>query len=92
MGQINVTDNLFYDLVSIQYHALKGQEVYDKFLKDAGSNQEIAQFITQVKEQDVQRAQQCHRFLSQLSGGGTGEPYPTETGAGATTGAAAGTR
>jgi len=79
MGNQNiVTSNLFYDLVSIQYHALKGQEVYSRFIKDAQGNQELVTFFEQVRDQDIQRAEACHRFLTQLSGGG-GEPYPTET-------------
>jgi hypothetical protein len=98
-GTTNVTDNLFYDLVSIQYHALKGQEVYDKFTKDAQGQQEIVQFFEQVKQQDIQRAEQCHRFLMQLTGGGqsggqtgggTAEPYPTDRTAGQTSGQTAG--
>lgn len=79
-GTTRVTDNLFYDLVSIQYHALKGQEVYDRFTKDAQGQQEIAQFFEQVKQEDIRRAEQCHRFLTQLSGGqgGMADPYPAE--------------
>ena len=40
MGDVNVTSNLFYDLVSIQYHALKGQEVYGRYIKDAQGQQD----------------------------------------------------
>jgi hypothetical protein len=92
MGGTNVTSNLFYDLVSIQYHALKGQEVYDKFAKDAQGQQEIARFFEEVKQQDIQRAERCHQLLQQLSGGqgsgtgGTAEPYPTDQQAGQQTG------
>ena len=32
-----VADNIVYDLISIQYHALKGAEVYDRYLDDAHS-------------------------------------------------------
>ncbi len=83
MGDTNVTSNLFYDLVSIQYHALKGQEVYQRFAKDAQGQQEIAQFFEEIRQQDIQRAERCHQFLAQLSGsgttgGGTAEPYPTD--------------
>ena len=84
-GQTEVTSNLFYDLVSIQYHALKGQELYTRFAKDAQGQQEIAQFFEELKQQDIQRAQRCHQLLAQLSGdgtqgwgGGTAEPYPTD--------------
>ena len=84
-GQTEVTSNLFYDLVSIQYHALKGQELYQRFTKDAQGNQEISQFFEELRQQDIQRAQRCHQLLAQLSGdgtgsmgGGTAEPYPTD--------------
>jgi hypothetical protein len=99
MGETNVTSNLFYDLVSIQYHALKGQEVYSKYIQDAQGQQEIVQFFEQVRQQDIQRAEQCHQLLAQLSGAGTGgtgggtaEPYPTDQGSmsGQTTGATTG--
>ncbi|HWL36321.1 MAG TPA: hypothetical protein VNQ77_08990 [Frankiaceae bacterium] len=96
MGDVNVTSNLFYDLVSIQYHALKGQEVYGRYIKDAQGQQEIVKFFEQVREQDIQRAEQCHRLLTQLSesgtggtggmGGGTAEPYPTDQTTGQRTG------
>jgi hypothetical protein len=88
MGQTNVTSNLFYDLVSIQYHALKGQEVYGKFIKDAQGQQDIVSFFEQVRQQDIERAERCHQLLTQLSGGtttgtgatggGTAEPYPAD--------------
>ena len=81
MGNTNVTSNLFYDLVSVQYHALKGQEVYGRYIKDAQGQQEIVRFFEQVRDQDIQRAEECHRLLTQLSGGqtgGTAEPYPTD--------------
>ena len=86
MGATNVTSNLFYDLVSIQYHALKGQELYQRFAKDAQGQQEISQFFDELRQQDIQRAERCHALLAQLSqsgtggggGGGTAEPYPTD--------------
>jgi len=85
MGQSAVTTDLFYDLVSIQYHALKGQELYTRFTKDAQGQQDIASFFEEVKKQDIQRAERCHEFLTRLSQGTTGgttggtqEPYPAE--------------
>ena len=62
------TDDIFYDLVSIQYHALKGAEVYGKYLEDAHDHQDVADFIREVKEQDAQRAVTAHRLLGELSG------------------------
>ena len=33
-----VADDIVYDLISIQYHALKAAEVYDKFLEDLNND------------------------------------------------------
>jgi hypothetical protein len=79
-GNDIVTSDLFYDLVSIQYHALKGQEVYQRFAKDAQGRQDITEFFEEVRRQDVERATRCHELLAQLSGTGGGEPYPAEGG------------
>jgi len=85
MGQsrTEVTSDLFYDLVSIQYHALKGQELFTRFTRDAQGNPEISRFFDELRQQDIERARRCHEFLAQLSGdgtmgAGTDEPYPTE--------------
>jgi hypothetical protein len=59
--------NLMYDLVSIQYHALKGAQVYEQFLNDAGGNDEVKKFIQQVKDEDAKRAQTCHQLLAKLT-------------------------
>lgn len=62
------TDDIFYDLVSIQYHALQGAELYGKYLEDAHDHEDVASFIREVQEQDEQRAIRCHELLGQLSG------------------------
>lgn len=69
-----VADDIVYDLISIQYHALKAAEVYDKFLEDAHSSehQDMADFIKQCKDQDQQRAVRCHEFLGLLTRSGLG--------------------
>lgn len=59
--------DIVYDLVSIQYHALKGAQVYDQFLSDASGNDEVTKFIEQVKNEDMKRAQQCHQLLTKLT-------------------------
>jgi hypothetical protein len=59
--------DIVYDLVSIQYHALKGAQVYDQFLQDASGNDDVKQFIEQVKEQDSQRAQKAHELLAKIT-------------------------
>jgi hypothetical protein len=65
MGQ--GASNIVYDLVSIQYHALKGAQVYDQFLNDAKDNDDVRKFIEQVKNEDSKRAQQAHELLAKLT-------------------------
>ena len=69
-----VADDIVYDLISIQYHALKAAEVYDKFLEDAHSSEheDVATFIRQCKAEDEQRAVRCHELLTQLTRSGIG--------------------
>jgi len=64
--------NLIYDLVAIQYHALKGAQVYEKYLQDAQSSDEARSFIEQVKNEDAKRAQQAHELLAKLTKDGIG--------------------
>jgi pyrroloquinoline quinone (PQQ) biosynthesis protein C len=59
--------NLVYDLVSVQYHALKGAQVYDQYVADAQGNDQVRQFFEQVKQEDAQRAQRCHELLAQVT-------------------------
>lgn len=62
-------DDVVYDLVSIQYHALKGAEVYDRFIDDAHGHEDVVAFIRQVHDEDAQRAIRCHELLGQLTAG-----------------------
>jgi len=66
-------DDVFYDLVSIQYHALKGAQLYEQYLKDAEGHPDVQEFISQVREEDNRRATRTHELLKQLTreaGGG----------------------
>ena len=60
-------DDIVYDLVSIQYHALKGAEVYDKYIEDAHEHEDVVEFVKQVKEEDANRAVRCHELLGQIT-------------------------
>ncbi len=60
-------DDIVYDLVSIQYHALKGAEVYDKYIEDAHEHENVVEFIKQVKEEDANRAVRCHELLGEIT-------------------------
>jgi hypothetical protein len=63
-------DDIVYDLISIQYHALKAGEVYDQFIEDAHEHHDVADFVQQCKQQDAERAIRCHDLLRQLTRGG----------------------
>jgi hypothetical protein len=64
-----VADDIVYDLISIQYHALKGAEVYDKFLDDAHSaeHEDVTDFVRQCKREDERRALRAHELLGTLT-------------------------
>ena len=63
-------DDVTYDLISEQYHALKGGHDYGQYVRDAENAQqdEIASFFRDVMKQDSERAHQCHDFLRRLGG------------------------
>jgi hypothetical protein len=60
-------DDVVYDLVSIQYHALKAAETYDKYAQDAQGHDDVVEFVRQCQEQDAQRAVRCHELLKDLT-------------------------
>lgn len=60
-------DDIVYDLVSIQYHALKAGDTYGKYLQDAEGHDDVQAFIRQIKEEDAGRALRCHELLAQLT-------------------------
>ena len=62
-------DDLVYDLVSVQYHALTSATTYEQYLKDAEGHDDVKQFFAQCQEQDAQRALQCHQLLGKITGG-----------------------
>lgn len=64
-----VADDIVYNLISIQYHALQGAETYDKYLEDAHSadHPEVTEFIKQCRDQDNDRAVRCHELLKDLT-------------------------
>jgi hypothetical protein len=66
-GETGFSD-VIYDLVSVQYHALKGGHDYGQYLRDARNAElgEVAEFFERVMAEDSQRAHECHRFLSEL--------------------------
>jgi rubrerythrin len=71
-------DDVTYDLISVQYHALKAGHDYGQYVRDAenAGKKEIADFFRQVMDEDSSRAHQCHQFLATL--GGTDNTSPQQ--------------
>lgn len=69
-------DDVSYDLISVQYHALKAGHDYGQYVRDADNagRQDIADFFRRVMEEDSARARQCHEYLKDLSGSGASGP------------------
>ncbi|MFD5827711.1 acyl carrier protein [Lentzea sp. NPDC060358] len=69
-------DDVTYDLISVQYHALKAGHDYGQYVRDADNagRQDIADFFRSVMEEDSARARQCHKFIADLSGSGESGP------------------
>ncbi len=65
-------DDIVYDLVSIQYHALKAAQTYDRYIQDAEGHDDVRTFFEQCAQQDAERAQRCHTLLGQLTSRGGG--------------------
>lgn len=63
-------DDIVYDLVSVQYHALKAATAYDAYVKDAHGHEEVVAFFEQCAQQDAERAKKCHELLGQLTASG----------------------
>jgi rubrerythrin len=69
-------EDVFYDLVSVQYHSLKAGHDYGQYVRDAENAglDDIAGFFREVMEQDSARARRCHEFLGRLQGTEQGGP------------------
>jgi hypothetical protein len=63
-------DDIVFDLVSVQYHALKAAQAYDSYVADAEDHDDVKAFFEQCAAQDAERARTCHALLGQLTGGG----------------------
>ena len=70
--QHSPADDIVYNLVSVQYHALKAAQAYDSYVSDAEGHQDVQSFFKQCAQQDAERATTCHELLGQLTGGGSG--------------------
>jgi rubrerythrin len=68
-GETGFSDVIF-DLVSVQYHALKAGHDYGQYVRDAknAGYDDVASFFEQVMQEDSQRASRCHDLMRELSG------------------------
>lgn len=66
-SQHTPADDIVYDLISIQYHALQGAQTYAKYVEDADGHPDVQEFIRQVQAQDGERAERCHALLRDLT-------------------------
>jgi len=68
--QHSPSDDLVYDLVSVQYHALKAAQAYDSYVEDAEGHDDVRAFFEQCAKQDAERATTCHELLGRLTAAG----------------------
>ncbi len=68
--QHSPADDIVYNLVSVQYHALKAAQAYDSYVQDAEGYDDVRAFFQQCAQQDAERAKKCHELLGQLTGDG----------------------
>jgi len=60
-------DDIVYDLISIQYHALKGGQAYAQYAADAQGHDDVRQFVEEVQKEDADRAQRAHELIGELT-------------------------
>ncbi|MEU7815595.1 acyl carrier protein [Pseudonocardia sp. NPDC049154] len=67
-GETGFSD-VMYDLVSVQYHALKAGHDYGQYVRDArnAGYDDVASFFEEVMTEDSRRAARCHELLRELS-------------------------
>jgi hypothetical protein len=69
-AQHSPADDIVYNLVSVQYHALKASKAYDSYVQDAEGHDDVQSFFKQCAQQDADRAKKCHELLGQLTSDG----------------------
>lgn len=67
-SQHTPADDIVYDLVAIQYHALKAAQTNDQYIQDAEGHDDVRAFFEQVARENADRATRCHQLLGQLVG------------------------
>jgi hypothetical protein len=61
------TRNDFYNLVSVIYHALTGEQTYETSIRDAEEHgdHDLAVFLREVQQEDHKRADRAKQLLAQ---------------------------
>ncbi len=69
-------DDVTFDLVSVQYHALKAGHDYGQYVRDAENAglSDIAEFFRQTMKDDSARAARCHELIKELGISGKAGP------------------
>jgi hypothetical protein len=69
------TGDVTYNLVSILYHALQGAETYEQYIADAqeDGDQDLAQFFSDIKEENKRRADRAKQLLGRRLGQDQGQ-------------------
>jgi hypothetical protein len=64
------TRDVTYNIVSIIYHSLQGAETIDTYIKDAqeSGDNELAQFFSEVKQENIRRATRAKELLTRYLG------------------------
>jgi hypothetical protein len=63
------TDDIVFDMVSIQYHSLKAGEAYAKYLEDVHDHDDVAEFVRQCQSEDEARVARAHELIRDLMRG-----------------------
>ncbi len=76
------TRDVLYNLVSIVYHSLQGAETIDMYINDAreSGDDELAQFFSDVKQENTQRAARAKTLLARYLGQGEGRGQQAASG------------
>jgi hypothetical protein len=61
-------NNLAYDVITMLYEKSKALEAYDKYLKDAQGDQEIAKVFETMRNQDTKQIEELKGHLGRLLG------------------------
>ena len=65
-AQVTGTRDEHYNIVSVLYHVLQAADLYQRYIDDAkqAGDEELADFFTQIQEQDRHRAERAKELLN----------------------------